>query len=65
MFEQCSYDYDKNSETTRAFYAFVQNKLHFTVAGQTATELICDRADAEKPTMGLAAWKDALNLCAH
>lgn len=59
MFEQCSYDYDKNSETTRTFYAFVQNKLHFAVTGQTAAELIYDRADAEKPTMGLTTWKDA------
>ncbi len=59
VFEQCSYDYDKNSETTRAFYAFVQNKLHFAVTGQTAAEIIYDRADAEKPTMGLTTWKDA------
>lgn len=59
VFEQCSYDYDKNSETTRAFYAFVQNKLHFAVTGQTVAELIFDRADAEKPTMGLTTWKDA------
>ncbi|MBP3199007.1 MAG: virulence RhuM family protein [Butyrivibrio sp.] len=59
VFEQCSYDYDKNSETTRAFYAFVQNKLHFAVTGQTAAELIFDRVDAEKPTMGLTTWKDA------
>ena len=59
VFEQCSYDYDKNSETTRAFYSFVQNKLHFAVTGQTAAELIFDRADAEKPTMGLTTWKDA------
>ena len=59
VFEQCSYDYDKNSETTRAFYSFVQNKLHFAVAGQTAAELIYTRADAEKPTMGLTTWKDA------
>ena len=44
---------------TRAFYAFVQNKLHFAVTGQTAAELIYDRADAEKPTMGLTTWKDA------
>ncbi len=58
VFEQCSYDYDKNSETTRAFYAFVQNKLHFAVTGQTAADLIFDRADAEKPTMGLTTWKD-------
>ena len=61
VFEQCSYDYDKNSETSRAFYAFVQNKLHFAVTGQTAAELIYDRADAEKPTMGLTTWKDAPN----
>ncbi len=59
VFEQCSYDYDKNSETTRAFYAFVQNKLHFAVTGKTAAELIYDRADAEQPTMGLTTWKDA------
>ena len=59
VFEQCSYDYDKNSEITKAFYAFVQNKLHFAITGQTAAELIYDRADAEKPTMGLTTWKDA------
>ena len=59
VFEQCSYDYDKNSEITRAFYAFVHNKHHFAVTGQTAAELIYDRADAEKPTMGLTTWKDA------
>lgn len=59
VFEQCSYDYDKNSETTKAFYAFVQNKLHFAVTGQTAAEIIYDRADAEKPTMGLTTWKTA------
>ena len=59
VFEQCSYDYDKNSEVTRAFYAFVQNKLHFAVTGQTAAELIYERADAQKPTMGLTTWKAA------
>jgi len=59
VFEQCSYDYDKNSETTKAFYAFVQNKLHYAVTGKTAAELIYERVDAEKPTMGLTTWKDA------
>ena len=49
VFEQCSYDYDKNSEITKAFYAFVQNKLHFAVTGKTAAELIYERADSEKP----------------
>ena len=59
VFEQCSYDYDKNSDTTKAFYAFVQNKLHYAVTGKTAAEIIYDRADAEKPTMGLTTWKGA------
>ncbi len=59
VFEQCSYDYDKNSETTKAFYAFVQNKLHYAITGKTAAELIYERANATKPTMGLTTWKDA------
>lgn len=59
VFEQCSYDYDKNSETTKAFYAFVQNKLHFAVTGMTAAELISDRATLDSPTMGLTTWKGA------
>lgn len=59
VFEQCSYDYDKNSETTKAFYAFVQNKLHFAVTGKTAAELISERACLESPTMGLTTWKGA------
>ncbi len=59
IFEQCSYDYDKNSETTKAFYAFVQNKLHFAVTGQTAAELIAGRATLDSPTMGLTTWKAA------
>ena len=59
VFEQCSYDYDKNSDTTKAFYAFVQNKLHFAVTGKTAAELISERVDIESPTMGLTTWKGA------
>ena len=59
VFEQCSYDYDKNSETTKAFYAFVQNKLHFAVTGMTAAELISDRATLDSPTMDLTTWKGA------
>ena len=59
IFEQCSYDYDKNSEITKNFYAFVQNKLHFAVTGKTAAELIYERADSGKPAMGLTTWKDA------
>jgi len=59
VFEQCSYDYDRNSETTKAFYAFVQNKLHFAVTGKTAAELIAERVNTDHPTMGLTTWKDA------
>ena len=59
VFEQCSYDYDKNSETTKAFYAFVQNKLHYAVTGMTAAELIAERATPDSPTMGLTTWKGA------
>jgi hypothetical protein len=59
VFEQCSYDYDKNSETTKEFYAFVQNKLHYAVTGKTAAELIAERASLDHPTMGLTTWKDA------
>lgn len=59
VFEQCSYDYDKNSQTTKDFYAFVQNKLHFAVTGKTAAELIAERATLASPTMGLTTWKGA------
>lgn len=59
IFEQCSYDYDKNSDITKQFYASVQNKLHFAVTGKTAAEIINDRATLESPTMGLTTWKDA------
>lgn len=61
VFEQCSYDYDKNSEVTKKFYSFVQNKLHFAVTGKTAAELIYERANSEQPAMGLTTWKDAPN----
>ena len=59
VFEQCSYDYDKKSETTKAFYSFVQNKLHYAVTGKTAAELIYERADSNQPTMGLTTWSAA------
>lgn len=59
IFEQCSYDYDRNSETTKAFYSFVQNKLHYAVTGKTAAELISERATIDSPTMGLTTWKGA------
>ncbi len=54
-----SIDYDKTSQTTRRFYATVQNKMHYAVHGHTAAELIVERADAEKEYMGLTTWADA------
>ena len=52
-------DYDKNSQVTREFYATVQNKMHYAVHGHTAAELIYERADADKPHMGLTTWAAA------
>ena len=52
-------DYDKNSATTRRFYATVQNKMHYAVHGHTAAEFIVERADHTKAHMGLTTWADA------
>ena len=59
IFQECSFDYDKNSETARRFYATVQNKLHYAITGHTAAEIIAERSDAGKPSMGLTSWKGA------
>jgi len=56
-----SLDYNKNAPTTKAFFAKVQNKLHFAITGQTAAELINERANAEKPNMGLMHWEKSPN----
>ena len=52
-------DYDKNAKTTKDFFAKVQNKMHYAVHHHTAAELIMERADADKPHMGLTSWKAA------
>lgn len=52
-----SIDYDSKAEITQGFFATVQNKLHFAIHGQTAAELIAERAKAEKENMGLTSWK--------
>lgn len=57
IFQECSFDYDPNSDTARTFYATVQNKLHYAVTGHTAAEIVMERADASKPNMGLTSWK--------
>lgn len=56
-----SLDYDRNAESTKRFFAKVQNKMHYAVHGHTAAELIYERADAEKPHMGLSSWAAAPN----
>ncbi|MBE5932742.1 MAG: cell filamentation protein Fic [Lachnospiraceae bacterium] len=52
-------DYDRTASTTKQFFAKVQNKMHYAVHGHTAAELIYQRADAEKPHMGLNTWAAA------
>jgi len=52
-------DYDHTAETTKRFFATVQNKLHWAIHGQTAAEVIAARANADKDHMGLTTWKDA------
>jgi hypothetical protein len=54
-----SIDYDVTAESTKRFFATVQNKLHWAIHGHTAAELIVDRADHRKDRMGLTTWKDA------
>lgn len=57
IYAQCSIDYDAKSEITLNFYKTVQNKLHWAITGNTAAEIIHQRANAEKPNMGLTTWK--------
>lgn len=52
-------DYSADAETTQTFFATVQNKLHFAIHGQTAAELIVERADSTKEKMGLSTWRNA------
>lgn len=54
-----SIDYDVSARATKRFFATVQNKLHWAIHGQTAAEIIYQRADAGKDHMGLTSWKDA------
>ncbi|MEB2332344.1 MAG: virulence RhuM family protein [Nitrosomonas sp.] len=52
-------DYDLTAQATKRFFATVQNKLHWAIHGQTAAEVIHNRADADKQNMGLTTWKEA------
>lgn len=59
LFAACSVDYDSNSPVTKTFYKTVQNKLHWAIVQKTAAEIIAERADANKPRMGLTSWKNS------
>ena len=59
IYAECSTDYDKNSPTTRDFYAMIQNRFHYAITGQTAAEIIYTKADHTKDNMGLTTWKHA------
>ncbi len=59
IYAECSTDYDRNSPTTKEFYAMIQNRFHYAITGHTAAEIIYTKADHTKEHMGLTTWKDA------
>lgn len=61
IYAECSIDYDRNSKTTRDFYAMVQNRFHYAITGQTAAEIIYTKADHTKEHMGMMTWKNSPN----
>ena len=61
IFAECAFDYDKNSELTKSFFTTIQNKFHYAITGQTASEIIFSRADANIQNMGLMTWKNSPN----
>ena len=61
IYSECSIDYDKDSDITKEFFKTVQNKLHYSITGNTASEIIYFRADSNKEHMGLTSWKNSPN----
>jgi hypothetical protein len=59
IYAECSIDYDRQAQTTRDFYAMIQNCFHYAIMGQTAAEIIYANADHTKENMGLTTWKNA------
>lgn len=59
IYAECSIDYDRDVQTTRDFYAMIQNKFHYAIMGKTAAEIVYDAADHTKPHMGLTTWKNS------
>ncbi|MCI8290854.1 MAG: virulence RhuM family protein [Clostridia bacterium] len=60
-----SIDYDKTAKVTNRFFMAVQNKLHYAVSGNTAAEIIYNRADSKKDNMGLTSWEGAPDSKIH
>lgn len=61
IYSSCSIDYDKDSEITKTFFKTVQNKLHYSVTGNTAAEIVYNRVESEKDNMGLTNWTGSPN----
>ena len=59
IYEQCSIDYRQDAAVTQTFFKTVQNKLHWAITGQTAAEIVANRADPAKPNMGLTTWRNS------
>ena len=59
VFEQCSSDYRSDGQETQLFFQIMQNQLHFATTGKTAAEIVYERANSEKPFMGLTTWKNS------
>tara|TARA_Y100000588_G_scaffold377706_1_gene457158 strand:+ start:770 stop:1813 length:1044 start_codon:yes stop_codon:yes gene_type:complete len=59
IFAECSRDYDPHADTTKKFYAHVQDKFHYAITGMTSSEIIHSKADANKPLMGMMTYKNA------
>lgn len=59
IFAECSVDYSPDSATTQKFFATIQNKFHYAITGQTAAEIIYEKADKNKKNMGLTTWKNS------
>lgn len=59
IYAECSIDYDNNSQTTRDFYAMIQNRFHYAITGQTAAEIVYTKADHTKEHMGMTTWKNS------
>ena len=59
IYAECSIDYDRNSQTTKDFYAMVQNRFHYAITGQTAAEIVYTKANHTKENMGLTTWKNS------